>query len=992
MRTLSRVLAFAAMALAVSNAKATTLYWSGTNTWDNGATQDWGTSTGGPYNTAVWANADNANFTGTAGAVTVSGTISSVNTITFATDGYTLSGGTINLTNTGGGGTLTGTTNPEIATSGGTDTINSVITGNSSALSLVKTGLGTLVLGGANTQLHAVICFGGVLSASTISDSGTSNIGDSSSTQLSVQNGATFQYTGSTAVTTGRKLDMSWAIGQHGNTASGGTFDITNASGSLTFTDTTGTLNHNLTKTGAGALSITNAINNESGSVLTQVTVNQGVLTHNGAGNYSGGTTLSGGMFLIGNNSALGTGSVTLNGGTLSQDSGANQRTIANNIIITGTNNSLISLAGVNGLTLNGNITGTGTVTDSSGGAHKLFLGGDNSGFQGTFVLGDGATSCLNAGSAASANATWTFSTAATSSMVINAEAAASTTTTYHLGALSDGGNPTHAYIEDDNNNNGSTAVFEIGALGTNTTFGGIFRDSWSTGNSKVAVTKVGTGTLTLTGANTYTGTTTVSAGALQLGNNSALGTGSVTLNGGTLSQDSGANQRTIANSIVITGANNSLISLAGANGLTLNGNITGTGTVTDNSGGSHKLFLGGDNSGFQGTFVLGDGATSCLNAGSAASANATWTFSTAATSSMVINAEAAASTTTTYHLGALSDGGNPTHAYIEDDNNNNGSTAVFEIGALGTNTTFGGIFRDSWSTGNSKVAVTKVGTGTLTLTGANTYTGTTTVSAGALQLGNNSALGTASVTLNGGALSQYGTSQRTIANNIVITGTNNSLTSLAGVNGLTLNGNITGTGTVTDNSGGSHKLFLGGDNSGFQGTFVLGDGATSCLNAGSAASANATWTFSTAATSSMVINAEAAASTTTTYRLGALSDGGNPTHAYIEDDNNNNGSTAVFEIGALGTNTTFGGIFRDSWSTGNSKVAVTKVGTGTLTLTGANTYTGATAVNGGVLLLRREQLPARSLADVPRWRYVLYRRAQPSHDEHVDLAGQLGD
>ncbi|MCX5678940.1 MAG: autotransporter domain-containing protein [Candidatus Omnitrophica bacterium] len=59
------------------------------------------------------------------------------------------------------------------------------------------------------------------------------------------------------------------------------------------------------------------------------------------------------------------------------------------------------------------------------------------------------------------------------------------------------------------------------------TTFFGIIQD----GTHKLGFTKAGTGTLTLTGANAYTGTTTISAGTLQIGNASALGTGAVTNN-----------------------------------------------------------------------------------------------------------------------------------------------------------------------------------------------------------------------------------------------------------------------------------------------------------------------------------------------------------------------------------------------------------------------------------------------------------------------------
>ena len=70
-----------------------------------------------------------------------------------------------------------------------------------------------------------------------------------------------------------------------------------------------------------------------------------------------------------------------------------------------------------------------------------------------------------------------------------------------------------------------------IGANNLSTTFSGVIQDSGS-------LTKVGTGTLTLSSANTYTGGTTVSAGGLKVSNKSGsgTGTGSVQVNAGTLS------------------------------------------------------------------------------------------------------------------------------------------------------------------------------------------------------------------------------------------------------------------------------------------------------------------------------------------------------------------------------------------------------------------------------------------------------------------------
>ncbi|TCO93623.1 autotransporter-associated beta strand protein, partial [Chthoniobacter flavus] len=136
-------------------AHASTLYWDadgnasgdvissgaglgGPGTWDTSTSLWWdGVSLGD----VAWSNStnafDTAFFTGTAGTVTVSGTIDA-GVLAFNTSGYLLSGGTINLDGTSTGGASAVNVAPWSR-----DTIASLLSGSAG---FVKTGRGTLVL------------------------------------------------------------------------------------------------------------------------------------------------------------------------------------------------------------------------------------------------------------------------------------------------------------------------------------------------------------------------------------------------------------------------------------------------------------------------------------------------------------------------------------------------------------------------------------------------------------------------------------------------------------------------------------------------------------------------------------------------------------------------------------------------------------------------------------------------------------------------------
>ncbi|MCF7863368.1 MAG: autotransporter-associated beta strand repeat-containing protein [Kiritimatiellales bacterium] len=109
------------------------------------------------------------------------------------------------------------------------------------------------------------------------------------------------------------------------------------------------------------------------------------------------------------------------------------------------------------------------------------------------------------------------------------------------------------------------------------------------------ALVKNGAGTLTLNNsANSYSGGTVVNGGTLAAGINNPFGSGALTLNDGALLALGG---KTITNAVVIPAGQNATLN---ANA-TLNGPISGSGSLTHVSSGAFKLLLGADNSGFSG-------------------------------------------------------------------------------------------------------------------------------------------------------------------------------------------------------------------------------------------------------------------------------------------------------------------------------------------------------------------------------------------------------
>ena len=921
--------------LGLTKAGTGTLTLSGTNTYSGATTVSAGTLQAG----SVGALSANSDFIVTS-ILNLGGFANSIGSLA----------GTGTVTNTGAAATLTAE-GDNLST-----TFSGVLQNGTGALALTKTGTGTLTLTGTNTYTGGTTISAGTLQLGNATATGsiTGNILDNGILQFNrtdtalnlagaisgtgsvVQTGlgtVTFSgnntYSGVTTVSAG-------TLQAGSTTALSATSDFTvNATLKLNgFSNAVGSLAGNGTVTNTGvAIAILSAGGDNVSSVFSGTLQNgpgvlgltkagTGTFTLSGLNTYSGATTVSAGTLQAGSTTAL----------------SANSAFTVNSILdLNGFANSIGSLAG------------TGTITNLGAGA-TLSVGGDNTStvFSGTLQNGPGALGLSKSG---------------TGTLILTG-----TTNTYsgltdvQGGQLSVRGNlgtsavhvETGATLGGAGTTGGAVTVFSGGILAPgNTGAGTLTLGSLILNTGSVSDFELGpagvvgggvndlvvvTANLTLAGTLNVTDLGGFGAGVYRLFNYG----GALSNNGMTIGTVPGGVipgaltiQTSVANQINLVVSGASLLQFWDGPDNVETGTVSGGTGTWDNTTTNWTVVNGSVNSAWKQGFAVFEGSAGTVTLGENVTmaglqfvttgyqiTTANGSTITAASGTIL---EANSGVIGTIGAGIVGTGDvtktSPGTVILTAANSYSGGTTItagiLQLGNGGVTGSITGPITDNAQLSLDRSdaglilsgaisgtgTLVQMGTGTSILTGTNTYSGGTTISAGTLQLGNGGATGSIVGNITDNGVLEF---NRTDA-------------------GLTLGGNISGTGSVIQAGTGS-AVTLSGTNT-YTGVTTVSAGT---LQAGSlsALSANSDFTVVTGAT--LNLNGFSSA-------IGSLAGNGTVT---------NTGAAATLSAGGDNATSVFSGTLQN----GPGALGLTKTGTGALTLSGTNTYSGPTTVSAGTL------------------------------------------
>ena len=442
------------------------------------------------------------------------------------------------------------------------ETFRTSVSGNISGTGgVIATGEGTLTLSGTNTYSGGTT----VKNEAVLSVSSPASLGAASNSVV-LDNG-TLQITGTTYKGTNREIEI---------LSGGGGIDIDHSSNTFVIpTSLSGT--GDLVKKGDGTLSLTAGNEGFTGDFI----VNEGTLAvgiNNSVGSQTGITVKSGAKLALEGPEDI--GSLAGDSGALVEIRQHNLRFGSDNTDtryrgrITGT--AMVKKFGTGTQTLSGDLEYTGDTEVQTG---RLILDGDNQAMTGDILVKSGATLRAAQGNAIS------------SVSRINMEAGANFNILEdeNIGSLAgDGTINTNIF-------DSVASRLGVGEDNSSSTFSGTI-----IGNGG-QLNKLGTGTFTLTGNNTYTGKTTISDGTLALsGANIIAGNAIEVKNGATLRTD---HLNSLSSSANINIASGGTVDMPAGGEFE---SFTGTGTI---DGHKQSLIVGAENSSFtfDGTLINGN-------------------------------------------------------------------------------------------------------------------------------------------------------------------------------------------------------------------------------------------------------------------------------------------------------------------------------------------------------------------------------------------------